>query len=130
MTNFCIPYLTIEPIISKLSAQYWYSSIRKGGTTENLAILKKRLDVVFIDLIAELGELEISVRDVLNLQRGDIIKLTNTKVDAEMLLKIGNRKKFYARPGVVGNHMAVQITRGLEPHMDEEEMFKEIEGGE
>jgi flagellar motor switch protein FliM len=51
-------------------------------------------------------------------------------VDAEMLLKIGNRKKFYVRPGVVGNHMAVQITRGLEPHMDEEEMFKEIEGGE
>ncbi len=28
MMNFCIPYITIEPIISKLSAQYWYSSIR------------------------------------------------------------------------------------------------------
>jgi flagellar motor switch protein FliM len=31
MMNFCIPYLTIEPIISKLSAQYWYSSVRRGG---------------------------------------------------------------------------------------------------
>ncbi|EMY23805.1 flagellar motor switch protein FliM [Leptospira interrogans serovar Australis str. 200703203] len=29
MTNLCIPYITIEPIINKLSAQYWYSSIRK-----------------------------------------------------------------------------------------------------
>jgi flagellar motor switch protein FliM len=130
MTNFCIPYLTIEPIISKLSAQYWYSSIRKGGTTENLAILKKRLDSVFIEIIAELGELEISVRDILGLQKGDIIKLTNTKVDDEMLLKIGNRKKFNVRPGVIGNHMAVQITKRGEPHIDEEEMFKEIEGGE
>jgi flagellar motor switch protein FliM len=130
MTNFCIPYLTIEPIISKLSAQYWYSSIRKGGTTENLAILKKRLDTVFVSLIAELGGLEISVKDVLGLQKGDIIKLTKTKVDDEMELKIGTMKKFNGRPGVIGNHLAVQITRRLESSMDEDEMFKEIEGGE
>jgi flagellar motor switch protein FliM len=130
MTNFCIPYLTIEPIISKLSAQYWYSSIRKGGTTENLAILKKRLDSVFVSLVAELGGLEISVRDVLNLQKGDFIKLTHTKVDDEMELKIGRIRKYYARPGVVGNHLAVQITRRLETAIDEYQMFKEIEGGE
>ena len=129
MTNFCIPYLTIEPIISKLSAQYWYSSIRKGGTTENLAILKKRLENVYIELIAELGSMDITVRDVLNLQKGDIIKLETIKVDEDMVLKIGNRKKFYARPGVVGTHMAVQITGRIEEEMDEEEVFKEIEEG-
>lgn len=26
MMNFCIPYITIEPIISKLSSQFWFSS--------------------------------------------------------------------------------------------------------
>ncbi len=31
MMNLCIPYVTIEPIISRLSAQYWYSSVRKGS---------------------------------------------------------------------------------------------------
>jgi len=130
MTNFCIPYLTIEPIITKLSAQYWYSSIRKGGTTENLAILKKRLDTVYIDLIAEIGNLDISVKDVLNLQKGDIIKLEHNKVNDNMILKIGNKKKFYARPGVVGTHMAVQITGKVESYVSEDEMFKEIEGEE
>jgi flagellar motor switch protein FliM len=130
MTNFCIPYLTIEPIITKLSAQYWYSSIRKGGTTENLAILKKRLDTVYVDLIAELGSLDISVKDVLHLQRSDIIKLERNKVNDNMILKIGNKKKFYARPGVIGSHMAVQITGKAEPHISEDEMFKEIEGEE
>ena len=127
MTNFCIPYLTIEPIISKLSAQYWYSSIRKGGTTENMAILKKRLETVYIELIAELGSMDITVRDVLNLQKGDIIKLETVKVDDDMVLKIGNRKKFYARPGVVGTHMAVQITGRIGEEQDEVEVFKEIE---
>ena len=127
MTNFCIPYLTIEPIISKLSAQYWYSSIRKGGTTENMAILKKRLETVYIELIAELGSMDITVRDVLNLQKGDIIKLETVKVDDDMVLKIGNRKKFYARPGVVGTHMAVQITGRIGEEQDEGDVFKEIE---
>jgi flagellar motor switch protein FliM len=130
MTNFCIPYLTIEPIITKLSAQYWYSSIRKGGTTENLAILKKRLDTVLVNLIAELGSLDVTVRDVLALGKGDIIKLERNKVDDNMVLKIGNKSKFYARPGVVGSHMAVQIIEKAEAHVDESEMFKEIEGGE
>jgi flagellar motor switch protein FliM len=130
MTNFCIPYLTIEPIITKLSAQYWYSSIRKGGTKENLAILKKRLETVFIELKAELGEMEIPVKEVLRLQKGDIIKLDKTKISSEMELKIGNKKKFFVRPGVVGNRLAVQITGAAEPYVNEDEMFKEIEGGE
>ena len=43
MMNFCIPYLTIEPIIPKLSAQYVYSSMRRGTTTENLSLLRDRL---------------------------------------------------------------------------------------
>ena len=32
--NLAIPYLTIEPIISKLSAMYWYSSVRRGRARE------------------------------------------------------------------------------------------------
>ncbi|RPJ04895.1 MAG: flagellar motor switch protein FliM, partial [Spirochaetaceae bacterium] len=50
LMNFCIPYLTIEPIISKLSAQYWYSSVRRGTTTENLNILRERLESASVNL--------------------------------------------------------------------------------
>ena len=34
MMNFCIPYITIEPIISKLSSQFWFSSVRRSSTTQ------------------------------------------------------------------------------------------------
>ena len=30
--NFAIPYLTIEPIIGRLSAQWWYGKVRPGST--------------------------------------------------------------------------------------------------
>jgi flagellar motor switch protein FliM len=47
-----------------------------------------------------------------------------------MELKIGTMKKFYVRPGVVGSRLAVQITGRIESYQDEDELFKEIEGGE
>jgi len=98
--------------------------------TENLAILKKRLETVFVELKAVLGSMEISVRDVLKLQKGDIIKLDKTKISSDMELKIGNRKKFFVRPGVVGNRVAVQVTGVSESLVNEDEVFKQIEGGE
>lgn len=114
MMNFCIPYLTIEPIISKLSAQYMYSSVRSGGTTENLNILKERLSMIGITVSAEIGNMNLTVRDVLSLRQGDVIRLPDVRIGDPMVLKIGTRDKFMCRPGVVGNKLAVQITEKLE----------------
>ncbi len=127
MTNFCIPYITIEPIISKLSAQYWYSSIRKGATRENFNILKERLEGIQVDVIAELGFTDVTMREVIDLNLGDIIKLHNAKVSNDLILKVGNEKKFFCRPGVVGKRLAVQIKTQIEQIKDD--FFDEIEEG-
>src|SRR4030042_39720 len=111
MMNFCIPYITIEPVISKLSGQYWYSSVRKGTTTENLMIIKERLNNVYVDLIVEIGRIEIKVRDVIALKIGDYVKLDKVKISDSFLLKIEDREKFECRPGVVGGRVAVQIVK-------------------
>ena len=127
MMNLCIPYLTIEPIISKLSAQYWYSSVRRGTTTENLNILRSRLATVAVTLTAEIGNMDITVRDVLALRPGDIIRLDSVRVADPMPLKVGDRKKFLCRPGVLGNKLAVQIVKKLEEI--EQAEFEELATG-
>ncbi len=131
MMNFCIPYLTIEPIISKLSAQYWYSSVRRGTTTENLNILRERLSSIAVDIVAEIGRIDLTVRDVLNLRVGDVVRLQNTRVGDPMYLKIGNRPKFLCKPGQVRNKLAVQILEQLEDISGDEfeEIAVEGEGG-
>ena len=129
MINFCIPYLTIEPIISKLSAQYMYSSVRSGGTTENLSTLKDRLASIGIFLVAEIGSLGLTVREVLSLRQGDTIRLPNTRTGDPLVLKIGDRQKFHCRPGVMGNKVAVQITKKLE-ELNKEEFEELSEEGE
>ncbi|AEJ19676.1 flagellar motor switch protein FliM [Gracilinema caldarium] len=124
MMNFCIPYLTIEPIIGKLSAQYWYSSVRRGTTTENLNVLKEKLSTVDINVVAEIGKIQIPVRDVLSLRVGDVIRLYNVRVGDPMTLNVGNKKKFLCRPGVIGKKMAVQIVKKL-AELEQEE-FEEL----
>lgn len=128
MMNFCIPYLTIEPVVSKLSAQYWYSSVRKGITPENFSVLQEKLSSIEVDMIAEVGKVDLSVRDVLALKAGDVIRLDNTSVDQPMSVKVGNREKFQGRPGVVGNKVAVQITKKVSDF--DEIDFEELQDGE
>jgi flagellar motor switch protein FliM len=114
MMNFCIPYITIEPVISKLSGQYWYSSVRKGTTTENLMVIKERLNEVFVDIIVEIGSIDIKVKDVLALKIGDYVRLDKVKISDNYTIKIGDKDKFACRPGVVGKRMAVQVVKVFE----------------
>jgi flagellar motor switch protein FliM len=111
MMNFCIPYLTIEPIIGKLSAQFWYSNVRQGANTENLNILKDKLVTVDVNVVAEVGSIQIPIRDVLSLRVGDVVRLYSVKVGDNFGVNIGGKQKFLCRPGMVGNKMAVQITK-------------------
>ena len=114
MMNFCIPYLTIEPIVSKLSSQFWFSSVRRSTTTQYLATLREELATVDMEVVAEVGSINLSIKDVLSLQVGDVVRLSNTKVGDPLTLCVGNRKKFYCQPGVVGKKMAVQVTGKIE----------------
>ena len=55
---------------------------------------------------------------------GDVVRLQNVRLTDPMVLNIGNRQKFLCRPGVIGNKLAVQITKKLE-EIDKEE-FEEL----
>ncbi|MBQ2600874.1 MAG: flagellar motor switch protein FliM [Treponema sp.] len=124
MMNICIPYITIEPIISKLSSQFWFSSVRRSSTTQYLGTLKEKLSDVEMELIAEIGSMNVPIRDVVNLQVGDVIRFNTTKVDDPLVLSVGSRKKFYCQPGVVGKQRAVQIIEKIKEN-DEDE-FEEL----
>jgi flagellar motor switch protein FliM len=124
MMNFCLPYLTIEPIVGKLSAQFWYSSVRRGTTTENLNVLKEKLSTVDVNVVAEIGKIQIPVRDVLSLRVGDVVRLYNVQVGDPYSLNVGNKRKFLCRPGVIGKKMAVQVVKKI-AELEQEE-FEEL----
>lgn len=120
MMNFCLPYVTVEPVVSKLSTQYWFTSVRRNSTTQHMAILKDKLSNVEVDLVAEIGSLDVTVRDVLSLGVGDVIRIPRVQVGDPFTLSVGNKKKFYCQPGVLGKKMAVQILNKIEEVKEED----------
>ena len=124
MMNICIPYLTIEPIVSKLSSQFWFSSVRRSSTTQYLGTLKEKISDVEMALVAEIGSLNVPIRDVVGLRVGDVVRLVNTKITDPLTLAIGNKKKFFCQPGVVGKKMAIQVIGKIEE--EDKEDFEEL----
>ncbi len=130
MMNFCIPYLTIEPIISKLSSKFWFSSVRRSSTTQYLGTLKEKLSDVDMDVVAEIGTINLPIRDVLALRVGDVERLANVRVGDPLTLSVGNKKKFYCQPGVVGKKMAVQVISKIDQNETEDMEELSVEGDE
>ncbi|KNZ70876.1 flagellar motor switch protein FliM [Thermincola ferriacetica] len=108
--NLCIPFIVLEPIISKLTAHFWFAGTAKTVTAEHIQSTQRRLEKAKITLSAVLGETTIKLGELLELQPGDVIQLDNRATD-ELKIMVGERKKFYGRPGTVGSRLAVQITR-------------------
>ena len=70
-------------------------------------------------VIAEIGAVNITVQEVLDLRRGDVVKLPETKLGDDMMLTIGGRRKYKCTPGLVSNRLAVKLGERIEDVPDE-----------
>jgi flagellar motor switch protein FliM len=111
--NICYPAPLIDPIISKLTAQYWFSNVKKEKTDENLKALRKRLDKVSIPVVANLGKSVLSLEQFMELNVGDVITLDRNISDPVDIV-VGNKRKFKGVPGIEGKKMAIAIEEILD----------------
>ena len=113
MMNICIPYLVLEPVMSKLTTTFWVaSSVSKDDDPEQVKILQRKIERTRVPFLVEMGDINITINEFLTLGFGDVLQL-DTKVDDELKCRIGRKAKFFCRPGTSGKKMAVQITRIL-----------------
>jgi len=113
MMNICIPYLVLEPVMSKLTTTFWVaSSVSKDDDPEQVKILQRKIERTKVPFLVEMGDINITINEFLTLGFGDVLQL-DTKVDDELKCRIGRKAKFFCRPGTSGKKMAVQITRIL-----------------
>ena len=108
MINICIPHIVLEPIIPKLSVTYWMQTEKHVKEPQKARLLEEKIKRAKVPVIAELGQSVITVEEFLNLKVGDSIEL-HQKIDEPIKIKVGNKTKFYAQPGKINKHLAVQI---------------------
>jgi len=109
MINICMPYLVLEPILDKLSTFFLFSTQAKITSPEQVEIIRQKIELAKVEMKVHLGHAEILVRELLELARGDVIPL-NQGVSNPLPIYVGEFMKFKAVPGLLSEHLAVQIT--------------------
>ncbi|MCR5410973.1 MAG: flagellar motor switch protein FliM [Lachnospiraceae bacterium] len=109
LMNVCLPYFTLESIMDKLNTKFWFSTMQDSSEEDYTEHMQDMIQHVSVPIIAKLGDSSITVTDFVNLQIGDVIRLSS-KVDEEMDIFVGNIKKFKALPGATKKLYAVRVT--------------------
>jgi len=108
--RICLPYPTIEPVLANMHRQFFMSGqLRKEELQPLSEEVKRTMEQVEVKVALLLGYTDITVRDLIGLQVGDVIQLGSQPADS-LPLTVEQTCKFHARPGTLGRQMAAQIT--------------------
>jgi len=117
--NVCWLSSTLEPFAERLSTQAWF--VKKGEVkAEERRKLEESLESVRVELVAELGRSTLTLRDFLNLEEGDVIRL-DTKRDEDIVVRIQGKPRFFGRMGKFKGYKAVKVNRVIRPEDLEKE---------
>jgi flagellar motor switch protein FliM len=105
-----IPFNTLKPITSVLNPHIWIAGRKEqqqDPVARQVAIQTMMKAVIPIKVI--LGHADITLKDLMNLQVGDVIEL-DKNIDSPMVVQVANKKQFYARIGRARKRLGIQIT--------------------
>jgi len=108
--TICYPYLTLEDIVDKLSAQNWIDKNKKSMTDEESRQNINRIMPISAPVRVVLGNTTVSIRDLLNVKIGDVIRLDQS-ADSDISFVVGDKVKFLGKPGLVGHQLAIKINK-------------------
>lgn len=106
-----IPYSTIEPIKQKLSSGFQVESDQTDKKMWTKIIRSQLLDTN-VNIQVNLGESEITLKELMSLKVGDVIPLDQDS-KGEFDVEIENVPKFKAFYGIHHGTVAVQVTRPI-----------------
>jgi flagellar motor switch protein FliM len=109
MINICIPHVVLEPIIPRLSVHYWMQNeVQKERKPGEYKKLTKNISSTELELSVVLGKTRITIDDLLELSKGDVLKL-NQSIEEPLIMQSSEEPLFYVQPGSQKNKVAVQV---------------------
>ncbi len=107
--QFIFPYIVLEPILDKFSTKYWFAKTSKVPDSDYRNNIRMQINSVRIPVCVILGDATVTVRELMELQSGDVVML-NRRKNQQLDVWIGGSKKYLAYPGLHEHQLAVKIT--------------------
>lgn len=112
--SLCIPFNVIEPLIDDLSAQSWFMAGRSRGDRKWEVMIQNDLAEAPLQVEAIIARTTITMRDLRNLEVGDVITTHRPAVEP-VVLAIDGKPKFLANIGQHKGRRAVRVLRPKTP---------------
>ncbi|HON12337.1 MAG TPA: flagellar motor switch protein FliM, partial [Chitinispirillaceae bacterium] len=112
LMSICYPYMLLESVINNLSGESWMSS-QSEATKETRELLENEIRDIPLTISTVIGRTSLTIRDLLQLQHGDILCL-DKPFDSDLTVQIEGKTKMAARSGLVGRKKAIRITKIIE----------------
>lgn len=109
LISLCFPYPVLENVLAHLSTQHIFQTKGIVATTEERQKMIQKINTSKVDLSVIFGSCDLTLNEFLDIKEGDIIKLDN-KTNEDLVVKVNNEKKFFARPGTLKNHVCIKIS--------------------
>jgi flagellar motor switch protein FliM len=109
-----IPYISMEPLRDKLKNRSRQTEIAGSHGKSWIGILEDGIELLEVEVTARLEELSLPIKEILDLQEGDIIDLHRNPQDPVYVL-IENRPKYKSLSGTHNGKKAVRITGKIKP---------------
>jgi flagellar motor switch protein FliM len=107
--RLCYTYATLEPIVPQLDTQRLIGAGRARRRPDDSENVRRGLRGITVPLVARLGTADVSMNELMGLQRGDVITL-DTFIDREIDVLVNGEVKYKARPGLKKHRLAVRVT--------------------
>ncbi len=105
-----IPFSTLKPIGNVLNPHIWISGRREPTRDPEVRQQAMRnLHKVRLPVQVLLGNAQLTMGEVMDLQEGDVIRL-ETLIKDHLVIQVAEQERFTGLVGRVGNRMAIQVT--------------------
>ena len=109
--TLCIPYASLEPLKEKLQGGIQSEQLERNSTWAEG--FRRQLFSVPVEVMVRLGNAEVTGKELLNLNVGDVIQLDTFSKD-ELRVEVGGITRFMGYPGLYKGNQALQISKILE----------------
>lgn len=115
--NICLPYVSLENIIDKLSIKNWFEFKEEENGLDQSVLIEK-IQSSTVNLEVTLGQSSITVDDFLQLEVGDVLQL-DMDISSPLKMYVEDKLHYLVKPGVFNDKLAVEVLQYIEGDVEQ-----------
>ena len=110
LMNLCFPTFALEEVFAKLNVPHFSTLAAVNREGDRSETILKQLSGTRVSATALLGEAKLTLRELLDLEKGDVIR-TSIPVGGDVTVLLGGKPRLWGSPGISKGKVAVRVTR-------------------